>query len=159
MNHLPHQLGQLLLRRKAITATQLAEALQLQQRSSQGLPLGQALITLGYLDEHTLQRTLRQQRWLRPCAACFVLMAPFSATYADDADGEPGFTQDWLESTHWYQGEQGYISDDSASADVLKFVAQTAWDIYQGEPLAGEVRYSVSNPQEHSYQLEMTIRF
>ena len=38
MDKLPHQLGQLLLRRKAITETQLQEALSLQAEQPQ--PLG-----------------------------------------------------------------------------------------------------------------------
>jgi len=41
----------------------------------------------------------------------------------------------------------------------MKFVAMTAWDIYQGEPQAGEIRYSVSQTNNQGYNLELSMRF
>ena len=159
MSHTPHRLGQLLLRRKAITEAQLQEALTLQQRAPQ--PLGQALMALGYVDEKILSRTLRQQRWLRPCAACFALIAPFSASYAaGSAEAEAEFSQEWLHESKWWPcGQPESVGDRQDSADVMKFLALTAWEVYQGSPQAGEIRYNLSNPAAKTYQLEFSLHF
>lgn len=158
MSPLPHQLGQLLLRRGAINEDQLQQALLLQQAEPQ--PLGRALIQLGFLDERTLARTLRQQRWLRPCAACFALVAPFSAAWASDATDESNPQQDWLENSGWYQTEDSdHIGQHNSSGDVVKFLAMTVWDIYQGSPEYGEVRFNLDQAGKQGYQLQMTMHF
>tara|TARA_B100001113_G_scaffold32865_1_gene23376 strand:- start:104 stop:577 length:474 start_codon:yes stop_codon:yes gene_type:complete len=157
VDKLPHQLGQLLLRRKAITETQLQEALSLQAEQPQ--PLGQALIALGYLDDRTLARTLRQQRWLRPCAACFAFMSPFSVCVAEPAETDSDFSAQWLEEANWHYVVDSEQASARNSADLLKLVAMTAWDVYQGEPEAGEMRYAVSQSGDNGYQLEMTLHF
>jgi len=157
LNQLPHQLGQLLLRRKAISESQLQEALVLQAQQPQ--PLGQALISLGYIDEHTLQRTLRQQRWLRPCAAFFALISPFSCCFAETPESEDDFSARWLEEAGWHYVVQPENVSARNSADLLKLAALTAWDVYQGEPKPGEIRYSVSQSADNAYQLEMTLHF
>jgi len=156
MNELPHRLGQLLLQRQEITEQQLQQALSYQAQNP--CQLGQALISLGFIDERTLRNVLRRQRWIKPCAACFALIAPFSMTWADE-DKEAAFSGDWLEASHWDLVDDDSVSAHSSSADLMKFVAMTAWDIYQGEPQAGEIRYSVSQTNNQGYNLELSMRF
>ena len=157
MTPLPHQLGQLLLRRGSINEQQLLQALALQAQEPQ--PIGQALISLGYLDEKTLKRTLRQQRWLRPCAACFAMIAPFSATYASPAS-DSDLPENWLQKSSWMiPTTQDHVGEDTRSVDLVKFAALTAWDIYQGTPEAGEMRFNLSQTSKGSYELQMTMHF
>ncbi|PHS65313.1 MAG: hypothetical protein COB09_06005 [Thalassobium sp.] len=156
MNEFPHRLGQLLLQRQEITEQQLQQALSYQAQNP--CQLGQALISLGFIDERTLRNVLRRQRWIKPCAACFALIAPFSMTWADE-DKEAAFSGDWLEASHWDLVDDDSVSAHSSSADLMKFVAMTAWDIYQGEPQAGEIRYSVSQTNNQGYNLELSMRF
>ena len=157
MDKLPHQLGQLLLRRKAITEAQLQHALQLQ--ASQPQPLGEALKTLGYIDDKTLMRTLRQQRWLRPTAACFAFMSPFSMCFAESPDDEPDFSTQWLQQAQWHYVVQPDQVSGHESADLLKLVVLPAWDVYLGEPEPGEMRYTISQAGDDGYQLQMTMHF
>ena len=156
MNEFPHRLGQLLLQRQEITEQQLQQALSYQAQNP--CQLGQALISLGFIDERTLRNVLRRQRWIKPCAACFALIAPFSMTWADE-DKEAAFSGDWLEASHWDLVDDDSVSAHSSSADLMKFVAMTAWGIYQGEPQAGEIRYSVSQTNNQGYNLELSMRF
>ena len=156
MNEFPHRLGQLLLQRQEITEQQLQQALSYQAQNP--CQLGQALISFGFIDERTLRNVLRRQRWIKPCAACFALIAPFSMTWADE-DKEAAFSGDWLEASHWDLVDDDSVSAHSSSADLMKFVAMTAWDIYQGEPQAGEIRYSVSQTNNQGYNLELSMRF
>lgn len=159
MQTLPYQIGQLLLRRGAISDSQLTQALALQAQETQ--PLGQALIKLGFIDEKTLKRVLREQKWLKPCAACFALVAPFSASWAAGTPAdEQEVIQNWLDAGRWHQTtDTDYVNHQSAALDVAKFVALTAWDIYQGEPEAGEMRFNLSQTGKSGYQLEMTMHF
>ncbi|WP_286717461.1 hypothetical protein [Thalassolituus sp. UBA2009] len=156
MNELPHRLGQLLLQQQSITEEQLQQALSYQAQNP--CQLGQALIQLGFIDERALRGVLRRQRWLKPCAACFALIAPFSMTWADE-DKEAAFTSDWLEASHWDLVDDERVTEHSSSVDLMKFVALTAWDIYQGEPVPGEVRYNVSQTNNKGYSLELSMRF
>ena len=79
-------------------------------------------------------------------------------TWADE-DKEAAFSGDWLEASHWDLVDDDSVSAHSSSADLMKFVAMTAWDIYQGEPQAGEIRYSVSQTNNQGYNLELSMRF
>ncbi|WP_420589222.1 hypothetical protein [Bacterioplanoides sp.] len=149
------RLGQLLLKQQLIDQTQLRQALDCQRQSDQRL--GEILVKLGYISQQTLKRTLSKQRWLRPCAACFALMSPFSDCFASDdphADIQP-----WSQTSHWSYSAYERVGASSSSQDIMKFAAEAAWDIYQGEPQKGEWRYSLSVPQQDSYSLELTMRF
>ncbi|MCD8522297.1 MAG: hypothetical protein LRY66_08920 [Saccharospirillaceae bacterium] len=156
MSEFPHRLGQLLLQQQEITEEQLQQALSFQAKNP--CPLGQALISLGFIDERVLRNVLRRQRWIKPCAACFALIAPFSMTWADE-DKEAAFSSDWLEASHWDLVDDERITAHSSSVDRVKFLALTAWDIYQGEPQPGEVRYSISQTSQQGYSLELSVRF
>lgn len=149
------RLGQLLLKQQLIDRTQLHQALKCQRQSDQ--KLGEILVNLGFISQQTLKRTLSKQRWLRPCAACFALMSPFSDCFASDdpsADIQP-----WSQTSHWSDFAYERVGASSSSEDIMKFAAEAAWDIYQGEPQKGEWRYSLSLPQEDGYSLELTMRF
>ncbi|WP_430460869.1 hypothetical protein ACQUQU_16835 [Thalassolituus sp. LLYu03] len=157
MPPLPHQLGQLLLRRGAITEAQLDQALVWQQ--AHPMPIGAALLQLGAIDQRTLDRALRQQKWLRPCAACFALIAPLSTAWAADQGDEGDVFHSWNDRVQWQLGESEHVSQHTASVDLVKFVALTAWDIYQGAPETGEMRFNLSQTGKSAYQLEMTVHF
>ena len=150
------RLGQLLLNRRAITRKQLDDALQY-QREHAGAKLGEALIALGAIDEGVLQRVLRQQRWLRPCATCFALLSPMSVTYAYDPDEHLLSAQDEA-ATYWYLQEEEQQSY-SGSEQAMR-VLSTAYDLYKGEPEAGEWRYSLSETDSSTgYQVEVKVFF
>lgn len=157
MTPMPHRLGQLLLRRGTINKDQLSAALAYQAEHPQ--PIGQALIALGFIDEKTLQRALRQQRWLRPCAACFALISPFSMTYASPASGEDA-SNNWLQTSSWMlPTSQDHVGEDTSQRDLMKFAAFTAWDIYLGKPEAGEMRFAFGQPAKGQYEVQMTVHF
>ncbi|KZY97646.1 hypothetical protein [Thalassolituus sp. UBA3500] len=150
------RLGQLLLNRRAITRKQLDDALQYQKEHA-GAKLGEALIALGAIDEGVLKRVLRQQRWLRPCATCFALLSPMSVTYAYDPEEHMLSAQDEA-ATYWYlqEEEQQSYSDSEQAMRVLS----TAYDLYKGEPEAGEWRYSLSETDSSKgYQVEVKVFF
>ena len=150
------RLGQLLLNRRAITRKQLDAALQY-QRDHAGAKLGEALIALGAIDEGLLKRVLRQQRWLRPCATCFALLSPMSVTYAYDPEEHMLAAQDEA-ATYWYlqEEEQQSYSESEQAMRILS----TAYDLYKGEPQAGEWRYSLSETDNSKgYQVELKVFF
>ena len=150
------RLGQFLLNRRAITRKQLDDALQYQKEHA-GAKLGEALIALGAIDEGVLKRVLRQQRWLRPCATCFALLSPMSVTYAYDPEELMLSAQDEA-ATYWYlqEEEQQSYSDSEQAMRVLS----TAYDLYKGEPEAGEWRYSLSETDSSKgYQVEVKVFF
>lgn len=156
-SQLPYRLGDLLVRRHLISNEQLSRALQQQARL--GGKLGQVLVDLGYINARTLNRTLRKQRWLRPCAACFAFMAPFSQTYANEYS-EHDVYNSWSQSSSWDVSASQHIGQTDSSIDLMKLAAETAWDIYQGEPEKGEWRYSLTKAQESSgYSIEMRVHF
>ena len=153
----PHRLGDLLLRQELIDQQQLQQALACQRRHGQRL--GEVLIELGFISDKTLKQVLRKQRWLRPCAACFAVIAPFSACFASE-DSRADAYSSWGQQTHLNWSAQDGINATSSSVDMMKIAAETAWDIYQGEPEKYEWRYSLSKPQDSSgYHIEMTMHF
>lgn len=156
-SELPYRLGDLLVRRELITPGQLKQALQ--QQASSGQKLGQILVDLNFITPKTLTQALRKQRWLRPCAACFAFIAPFSATYANEHSDHDVY-HSWSQSSSWDASSHQHIGQAASSVDLMKVAAETAWDIYQGEPEKGEWRYSLSKTQENNgYNIEMTVHF
>jgi len=151
------RIGQLLLNRRAITRTQLEDALSYQQQNT-GCRLGEALIAIGAIDESLLKRVLRQQRWLRPCAACVALLSPMSVTYAYDPEEHMLATQD-ESATYWYLQPEEQQDKYSGSEQAMRILS-TAYDLYQGEPEAGEWRYSLSETDSsRGYQVEVKVFF
>ena len=150
-----NRLGDLLLQQQLITAQQLQQALQQQQHSRD--KLGKVLLDMGLISSAALKRTLSKQRWLRPCAACFALISPFSSCFA--GDHEEQLIQQWTNNSHWISAPS-HAGDRTPSVQLVKLAAETAWDIYQGEPEAGEWRYSLSKlEQQQGYRIEMTMHF
>lgn len=161
MTATPTHLGQILVARKAITNQQLEQALDYQAQHNK--PVGHCLVELGHIDQSTLNRALRRQSWLKPCAACLTcLCAPFTFTPCfanenldDKSMHEWAEQQDpynnWSDSVHLSGNNQG-------SADFLKMAAEAAWGIYQGEPEAGEWQYSLSK-QTAGYSISMKMHF
>lgn len=153
------RLGQLLRQRQLISEQQLQQALQLQQ--AQGVRLGEALLTLGFISKQQLNRVLRRQRWLTPCAACIVMLSPVSMVWAESADELPdsGFSQDWVEPNRWSYAEQERLGERSKPIDILSFMALSGWDIYQGEPEAGDLKFSLKQHNDDVYSLQLSMRF
>jgi len=153
--HLKYRIGQLLLNRRAITRTQLQAAISYQQQTA--CRIGEALVAIGAIDESILKKVLRQQRWLRPCATCFALLSPFSATYAYDPEEHLWHSNHEEMSEYWMLREeepQHYETDEHAIR-----MLSTALDLYYGEPKAGEVRYSLSETDNEGYQVEVRVFF
>ena len=142
MSEIPVRLGQILLAKQVITEQQLELALQYQARHNK--PVGHCLMALGFIEQKDLNRALRRQSWLKPCAACLTcLCAPFtfSPCYADESTNDD-------------------INDQLATVDVLKVAAEAAWGIYQGEPRAGEWQYSLSKPlASDGYAISIKMHF
>ncbi|NRA23020.1 MAG: hypothetical protein HRU08_00785 [Oleispira sp.] len=159
----PTRLGQILLARDAITEHQLELALEYQ--ALHGQPVGLCLIDLGFIDQKTLNRALRRQSWLKPCAACLTcLCAPFtfSSCFASQALEEP-FHDQWTEQhdpyTHW-SNNLHLRSTQLVSIDMLRVAAEAAWGIYQGEPKVGEWQYSLSKQAfGNGYSVSMQVHF
>ena len=86
-------------------------------------------------------------------------MSPFSVCVAEPAETDSDFSAQWLEEANWHYVVDSEQASARNSADLLKLVAMTAWDVYQGEPEAGEMRYAVSQSGDNGYQLEMTLHF
>ncbi|TNC92731.1 MAG: hypothetical protein CSH36_02995 [Thalassolituus sp.] len=153
-----HRLGQLLLNNEFITPSQLQAALRYQQEHH--CRLGEALVALGAIDESILKRVLRRQKWLRPCAACFALMSPFSFTYAYDPEQTPNEEQYQAYSSQWdlYNDWQSHNGESPQATRLIS----TALDVYMGAPEKGEWRYAVSRLQTHDndgYQVEVRLFF
>lgn len=162
MNHVATRLGQILLAQQTITEEQLASALDYQ--CLHGEPIGHCLIELGYIEQKVLDRALRRQSWLKPCAACLTcLCAPFtfSPCYADEGEGE-SIDAYWIEQQDSSYDSWSETSDLTGSTllgiDLVKLAAEAAWDIYQGEPKSGEWQYSLSK-QSSGYAISMQMHF
>lgn len=153
------RLGQLLRQRQLITEEQLTQALQWQ--AEQSVRLGEALVTLGFIDQQQLNRILRRQRWLTPCAACMVMLSPLSMVWADQQEYLPdsGFSQDWVEPNRWSYAEQERLGERSKPIDILSFMALSGWDIYKGEPEAGDLKFSLKQHNDDAYSLQLSMRF
>ncbi|MFT6450097.1 MAG: hypothetical protein ACJAW8_002474 [Oleispira sp.] len=163
MSEIPVRLGQILLAKHVISEQQLELALQYQARHNK--PVGYCLMALGFIEQKDLNRALRRQSWLKPCAACLTcLCAPFtfSPCYADESTNDD-IHQQWSEQhdpyTHW--SDTVHLNNDQlATVDVLKVAAEAAWGIYQGEPRAGEWQYSLSKPlASDGYAISMKMHF
>ena len=75
------RLGSILVSRQYISQAQLDEALVFQATNQ--VRLGEALLTLGFIDQKQLKRALRRQNWVRGAAAGVALvLAPFSPAFA-----------------------------------------------------------------------------
>ena len=151
------RLGQLLLNSRSITQRQLREALSYQKENA--CRLGEALIAMGAIDESLLRKVLRRQRWLRPCAACFALMSPFSVTYAYDPDQDLLADEAYEYTAQWQMmNPSTNNSDDSQVTRLLG----TAMDVYMGAPERGEWRYNISRTRTNDsdgYQVEVRLFF
>lgn len=156
----PTRLGQILLAKKAISEHQLELALEYQ--ALHGKPIGYCLQALGFIEQKTLDRALRRQSWLKPCAACLTcLCAPFSFSTCFADDNNEFIDQHWTEQHNPYSNWSDNLhlnSEQLANADALTIAAETAWGIYQGEPESGEWQYALSK-QSSGYTVSMQMHF
>lgn len=163
MANIQIRLGQILLARQIITEPQLELALEYQSQHSQ--PVGHCLIALGFITQKDLNRALRRQSWLKPCAACLTcLCAPFtfSPCFASEPS-EDEFHQQWTEQhdpySHWADSVNISV-DQLDNIDVLTVAAEAAWGIYQGEPEAGEWQYALlKQGKGDGYSISMQMHF
>ncbi|MGK0249233.1 MAG: hypothetical protein ACI910_001971 [Oleispira sp.] len=163
MSDIPVRLGQILLAKKVISEQQLELALEYQ--AAHNKPVGYCLMALGFIEQKDLDRALRRQSWLRPCAACLTcLCAPFTfAPCSANEISDDAFHQQWTEQhdpfTHWSHNihlGQGEL----ATIDVLKVAAEAAWGIYQGTPKAGEWQYGLlKQSSKDGYSISMQMHF
>ncbi len=161
MTATPIHLGQILVARKEITEQQLEHALNYQALHNK--PVGHCLVALGYINQTVVNRALRRQSWLKPCAACLTcLCAPFtfSPCIASENIDEKNL-QEWTEQQDPYSNwnESIHLSgNNQAGIDFVKVAAEAAWGIYQGEPKSGEWQYSLSK-QSSGYAVSMEMHF
>lgn len=163
MAQVPTRLGQILLAQQSITAKQLVHALDYQ--AQHGQPIGHCLLALSYVEQKVLNRALRRQTWLKPCAACLTcLCAPFtfSHCYADEVL-EGALHTDWIEQhdpySHW-SGSAHISGNELAGIDIVTMAAEAAWGIYQGEPEAGEWQYALSKQGSgDGYAISLQMHF
>ncbi|CCK78058.1 MAG: hypothetical protein KBT75_02945 [Oleispira antarctica] len=163
MSDIPLRLGQILLAKHTITERQLELALQYQALHNK--PVGHCLMALGFIEQKDLNRALRRQSWLKPCAACLTcLCAPFTFApcFADensDDDLHPQWTEQHDPYSHW--SNNVHLSENQlATVDVLKVAAGAAWGIYQGEPRSGEWQYAISKQTSNDgYSITMQMFF
>lgn len=163
MADIPIRLGQILLARQVITEQQLDLALEYQSLHAQ--PVGHCLMALGFIDQKDLNRALRRQSWLKPCAACLTcLCAPFTFSPCSANEiADDDFHQQWTEQhdpySHWAEGVH-LSKDQLVSIDVLKVAAEAAWGIYQGTPESGEWQYALSKQNSgDGYSISMKMHF
>lgn len=161
MKQAPTRLGQILLAQHAITKKQLTHALDYQ--ALHGEPIGQCLIALGYIEQEVLDRALRRQSWLKPCAACLTCLCvpfTFTACYANE-NTENNFNIAWVEQQNPYNNwakDSNLSANNQAGIDFVIAAAEAVWGIYQGEPKAGEWQYSL-NPKSTGYSISMQMHF
>lgn len=159
----PTRLGQILVAQQSITPKQLDHALDYQ--ALHGQPIGHCLLALGYIEQKVLNRALRRQSWLKPCAACLTcLCAPFtfSSCFASEAL-EDNMHSEWIEQHDPYSNwtETTHLSgNEQTGVDFAKMAAEAAWGIYQGEPEAGEWQYALSKHNTgDGYSVSMQMNF
>lgn len=163
MSEIAARLGQILLAKQVITEQQLELALDYQARHHK--PLGCCLMALGFIEQKHLNRALRRQSWLRPCAACLTcLCAPFTFTpcFANESS-EDNFHQQWAEQhdpyAHW--SDAMYLSGNQFDTfDALKVAAEAVWGIYQGEPESGEWQYALAKQTaDNGFSISLKMHF
>lgn len=154
---IPHRLGQILLKQNKVSQAQLNDALELQAKSHQ--PLGEALISLGYLTQIELARALKKQNKLRTPAVCLAAMlAPLSLQATADDLVQDNF-YNTTDATQNYQ----HLNQEATAQDWLKTAAKAVWSMYQqdlGLQKDSTLSYSIShNEQVDSYNIELSFRY
>lgn len=131
-----YRLGELLTRREMITPSQLDEALIYQQQFQ--LPIGQALIELGYISDSQVRHALFKQHWLRLIATVISLfMAPISYCHGERNNIEQlpeySYTQ-VAQSPCSYQAvhPQYDVASNQQDFDVMEVTTAALWHVSQG---------------------------
>ena len=164
-----YRLGDLLIKRGAITQDQLDEALIYQQQHQ--LTLGKALVSLGYINKSKVRRTLIKQHWLRKIAAVTALvMAPLSFCHGNNEELEqlPEYAHTQVaQSPCPFETTQSDYGFDTSEIDLGLVQAATAalWYVSQGGIDNGEladvpVQLNLSSEGfESGVSLSLSVKF
>lgn len=167
----PYRLGALLLHKQLIDQSQLDAALQLQLTRPQ-TQLGQALIELGFVTEHQIQRALKKQSRVRLYAACITFfMAPFSICQAntDDIESLPEYSYTQVADPQ-FADEYNYNNfamnqnGNGAAFDVIELSTAAVWYLSQGGIQESElqhvpVKLNLSAANSNTYTLNLSVSF
>lgn len=163
-----YRLGSLLINKGLIQVKQLDDALAY-QRQHAGMPVGEALIALGYVTERQIGRALRKQTRVRIFAALVAfLMAPFNWCHASDDDLEhlPEYQYTQVHDQLYFDtGISGYSSQYAqGSLDVLQITTSAAWYLYQGDASIDKmkeipVKLNLATTKGDDFQLQLSIEF
>jgi hypothetical protein len=135
-----YRLGDLLINKHIISASQLDDALRYQQKN--GIQIGQALIQMGHVTQRQINQALKKQNYIRLCAAVAAFfMAPFSVCNAntDSIEQLPEYSLTQIAETQ-YSDEYSFNSSqisvgqngEVAGINILEITTATVWYLSQG---------------------------
>jgi hypothetical protein len=140
MSQQPYRLGDLLIEKHIISASQLDDGLRYQQKHS--LQIGQALIKMGHVTQRQINHALKKQNYIRLCAASAAfIMAPFSMCQANVNSIEllPEYTLTQVADTQYsdeYSFNNGGFSAtqkcNTTGINILEITTAAMWYITQG---------------------------
>ncbi len=165
----PYRLGALLMHKQLINQQQLDCAL-IHQQQHKGMPLGQALISLGIVNQRQINKALNKQSRIRLYAACVAFfMAPFSWCHAGNSDIESlpeySYTQvadqqfsDEVDFSHFA------IDQSSGNLNIVEITTAAAWYLYQGgmdnyEINDVPVKLNLTTDKHNTYKLQLSMSF
>lgn len=129
-----YRLGELLIEAGHINEQQLLEALLYQQERR--IPLGEALIVMGYLSQSKINQAMRRQKWLRRIASLLLLVSPLAPVMAKETLSSS--------SAELYEAG-GELNNDTYEHDVA--VPLTSTKFIEGERVTTSIWQGVDQTQ------------
>ncbi len=126
-----YRLGELLVEAGHITEQQLLEALLYQRERH--IPLGEALISMGYLSKYRINQTMRRQKWLRWIASVVLLVSPLAPVMAKDTANNN--TSEFIDLNEGASSDEG--STNELTATIWQGVDQTQPVLFMASKLSG----------------------
>jgi hypothetical protein len=140
MSERPYRLGDLLIKKHIISASQLDDALRFQQNHS--LQIGQALIKMGHVTQRQINHALKKQNYIQLCAASAAFfMTPFNVCQAnvDSIELLPEYSLTQIADTQYsdeYSFSYGVSSanqnNHTKGINVLEITTAAMWYLSQG---------------------------
>jgi len=161
-----YRLGSLLIRKGLIQPEQLDTALAYQR--DQSVPLGQALIALGYVSQRQINRALRKQSRIRLCAAVVAfVMAPFNWCHAseDDLEHLPEYQYTQVHDQLYFDTDSEFgNAPQQGELDLLEVTTAAAWYLYQGDASLDKmsdipVKLNIATVKGSDFKLQLSIEF
>ena len=165
----PYRLGALLMQKQLINQQQLDRAL-IHQQQYKGTPLGQALISLGFVNQRQITKALHKQSRIRLYAACATFfMAPFSWCHASNSGIEslPQYSYTQV-ADQQFSDEADFsnfaIDQSSGNLNIAEITTAAAWYLYRGgmdnyKLNDVPVKLNLSTDKHHTYKLQLSMSF